>query len=128
MTEPHDVLEALLFASDAPVEAARIQEVLDLPSAEARARWSRICGPLRGAGPGAADHRGGRRLPPGDAAGGRAVARQARAEPHRARGSRAPRSRRSRSSPTASRCRAPRWTPSRGVNSEACSTTCSSGG
>ena len=35
MTEPHDVLEALLFASDAPVEAALIQEVLDLPSADA---------------------------------------------------------------------------------------------
>lgn len=35
MTEPHDVLEALLFASDAPVEAALIQEVLELPSADA---------------------------------------------------------------------------------------------
>jgi segregation and condensation protein B len=35
MTEPHDVLEALLFASDAPVEAALIQEVLDLNSADA---------------------------------------------------------------------------------------------
>ena len=35
MTEPIDVLEALLFASDAPVEAERIQEVLDLPSAGA---------------------------------------------------------------------------------------------
>jgi segregation and condensation protein B len=34
MTEPHDVLEALLFASDAPVEAALIQEVLELPSAD----------------------------------------------------------------------------------------------
>lgn len=33
MTEPIDVLEALLFASEAPVEAERIQEVLDLPSA-----------------------------------------------------------------------------------------------
>jgi segregation and condensation protein B len=33
MTEPVDVLEALLFASEAPVEAERIQEVLDLPSA-----------------------------------------------------------------------------------------------
>ena len=33
MTEPIDVVEALLFASEAPVEAERIQEVLDLPSA-----------------------------------------------------------------------------------------------
>lgn len=33
MTEPVDVLEALFFASEAPVEAERIQEVLDLPSA-----------------------------------------------------------------------------------------------
>ena len=32
MIEPIDVLEALLFASEAPVEAERIQEVLDLPS------------------------------------------------------------------------------------------------
>ena len=32
-TQPIDVLEALLFASEAPVEAERIQEVLDLPSA-----------------------------------------------------------------------------------------------
>jgi segregation and condensation protein B len=35
MTEPVDILEALLFASDAPVEPALIQEVLDLPSADA---------------------------------------------------------------------------------------------
>ena len=33
MTQPIDVVEALLFASEAPVEAERIQEVLDLPSA-----------------------------------------------------------------------------------------------
>ena len=32
MTSPVDVLEALLFASDAPIEAARIQEVLELDS------------------------------------------------------------------------------------------------
>ena len=38
MPQPIDVVEALLFASDTPVEAERIQEVLDLPSAaEARA-------------------------------------------------------------------------------------------
>lgn len=38
MPQPIDVVEALLFASDIPVEAERIQEVLDLPSAaEARA-------------------------------------------------------------------------------------------
>jgi segregation and condensation protein B len=35
MTEPIHVVEALLFASDAPVEAERLREVLDLPSAEA---------------------------------------------------------------------------------------------
>jgi segregation and condensation protein B len=33
MPEPIDVVEALLFASEAPVEAERIQEVLGLPSA-----------------------------------------------------------------------------------------------
>jgi segregation and condensation protein B len=32
MTQPIDVVEALLFASEAPVEAERIQEVLELPS------------------------------------------------------------------------------------------------
>ena len=38
MPEPIDVVEALLFASDVPVEADRIREVLDLSSAdEARA-------------------------------------------------------------------------------------------
>jgi segregation and condensation protein B len=37
MAEPIDVVEALLFASDAPLEAERIREVLDLGSvAEAR--------------------------------------------------------------------------------------------
>jgi len=37
MIEPVDVLEALLFASDTPIEAERIQEVLELASpAEAR--------------------------------------------------------------------------------------------
>jgi len=35
MPEPIDVVEALLFASDTPVEAERIQEVLDLESAVA---------------------------------------------------------------------------------------------
>jgi len=44
MPEPIDVVEALLFASDVPVEADRIREVLDLSSAdEARA----IVGGLR---------------------------------------------------------------------------------
>src|SRR6202035_5258861 len=33
MPEPIDVVEALLFASDTPVEAERIREVLDLESA-----------------------------------------------------------------------------------------------
>jgi segregation and condensation protein B len=35
MPEPADVLEALLFASDTPLESERIREVLDLESAEA---------------------------------------------------------------------------------------------
>lgn len=35
MPEPIDVVEALLFASDTPVEAERIQEVLELESAAA---------------------------------------------------------------------------------------------
>lgn len=35
MPEAFDILEALLFASDVPVEAERIQEVLDLPSVAA---------------------------------------------------------------------------------------------
>jgi len=35
MTEPVDLLEALLFASDTPIEAERIQEVLELDSAQA---------------------------------------------------------------------------------------------
>lgn len=35
MPEGLDILEALLFASDIPVEAERIQEVLDLPSVTA---------------------------------------------------------------------------------------------
>jgi segregation and condensation protein B len=35
MPEPIDVVEALLFASDAPVETERIQEVLDLESSAA---------------------------------------------------------------------------------------------
>ena len=35
MTEPVDVLEALLFASDAPLEPERIREVLDLDSTAA---------------------------------------------------------------------------------------------
>jgi segregation and condensation protein B len=43
MTEPIDIVEALLFASDAPVEAERVQEVLELPSVEeARALLERL--------------------------------------------------------------------------------------
>src|SRR5688572_30311239 len=38
MPTPTDLVEALLFASDTPLEAARIREVLDLPDpSEARA-------------------------------------------------------------------------------------------
>ncbi|HEV2053994.1 MAG TPA: SMC-Scp complex subunit ScpB [Methylomirabilota bacterium] len=44
MTEPIDVLEALLFASEAPVEAERIQEVLDLPSAGQARELVRVLG------------------------------------------------------------------------------------
>ena len=36
MTEAVDVLEALLFASDSPLEAERIQDVLELPADAAR--------------------------------------------------------------------------------------------
>src|SRR5712691_5021770 len=43
MTEPIDVVEALLFASEAPVEPDRIREVLELGSAEeARALVTRL--------------------------------------------------------------------------------------
>ena len=51
MTEPIDVLEALLFASDAPVEAERIREVLELHSAAAaRELVGRLRGRLDGEG------------------------------------------------------------------------------
>jgi segregation and condensation protein B len=47
MPESVSVLEALLFASDAPVEAERIQEVLDLESAsDARALVDELAGAL----------------------------------------------------------------------------------
>jgi len=44
MIEPIDVVEALLFASEAPVEAERIQEVLDLPSAGEARELVRVLG------------------------------------------------------------------------------------
>jgi segregation and condensation protein B len=44
MTEPIDVVEALLFASEAPVEAERIQEVLDLPSSGEARELVRVLG------------------------------------------------------------------------------------
>ena len=51
MTEPVDVLEALLFASDTPIEAERIQEVLDLPSpAAARELVDALAPPARRGG------------------------------------------------------------------------------
>ncbi|HET8577319.1 MAG TPA: SMC-Scp complex subunit ScpB [Methylomirabilota bacterium] len=51
MTEPIDVVEALLFASDSPVEAERIQEVLELPStAAARDLVGRLRERLEGEG------------------------------------------------------------------------------
>jgi len=51
MPEPIDVVEALLFASETPVEADRIQEVLDLGSAgEARALVRVLSGRLDGQG------------------------------------------------------------------------------
>ena len=49
MPNPIDVVEALLFASDAPVEAERIREVLDLANAAAaRELVHGADGPLRG--------------------------------------------------------------------------------
>ena len=69
MIEPRDVLEALLFASEAPVEPTVIRDVLDLPSRGRGARAGRRPRRAsRGAGPRAADRRGRRRIPPGDAA------------------------------------------------------------
>jgi segregation and condensation protein B len=51
MPEPIDVVEALLFASETPVEAERIQEVLDLGSAgEARELVRVLTGRLDGQG------------------------------------------------------------------------------
>ena len=51
MPEPIDVVEALLFASETPVEADRIQEVLDLGSAgEARELVRELAGRLDGQG------------------------------------------------------------------------------
>jgi segregation and condensation protein B len=51
MTEPVDVLEALLFASDVPVEAERLQEVLDLDSvAAARGLVDELRGRLQAEG------------------------------------------------------------------------------
>ena len=44
MTQPIDVVEALLFASEAPVEAERIQEVLGLPSAGEARELVRVLG------------------------------------------------------------------------------------
>lgn len=51
MPEPIDVVEALLFASETPVEVDRIQEVLDLGSAgEARELVRTLAGRLDGQG------------------------------------------------------------------------------
>jgi len=51
MPEPIDVVEALLFASETPVEADRIQEVLDLPSArDARELVQELAARLDGQG------------------------------------------------------------------------------
>ena len=51
MPEPIDVVEALLFASETPVEADRIQEVLDLGSArEARELVQELAARLDGQG------------------------------------------------------------------------------
>ena len=45
MPNPIDVVEALLFASDTPVEAERIQEVLDLENAAAARELVESCWP-----------------------------------------------------------------------------------
>jgi segregation and condensation protein B len=51
MPEPSDVVEALLFASDAPLEAERIREVLDLADAgEARTLVDALRGRYEAAG------------------------------------------------------------------------------
>jgi len=51
MPEPIDVVEALLFASETPVEPDRIQEVLDLPSArDARELVQELAARLDGQG------------------------------------------------------------------------------
>ena len=69
MTEPIDVLEALLFASESPVETTTIREVLELPSADAaRTLVEALTARAARRGPRAPDPRGGRRLPAGDAA------------------------------------------------------------
>ena len=68
MPEIIDVVEALLFASDTPVEAARIQEVLDLESpAVARELVESLRARLDAAGRALQVDGGGRRLPSGDA-------------------------------------------------------------
>ncbi|OLC33539.1 MAG: hypothetical protein AUH81_13715 [Candidatus Rokubacteria bacterium 13_1_40CM_4_69_5] len=93
MPTPTDVVEALLFASDTPLEAARIREVLDLPDVaaarglleELRARYAAADSPLS---------RGCCGWP----------------RPGRAPASRVPPWRRSPSSPTANRCRARKLT------------------
>ena len=73
MPEIIDVVEALLFASDTPVEASRIQEVLDLESPTvARELVESLRAPAgRGRARPAGDG-GGRRLPSRDAPGDRA--------------------------------------------------------
>ena len=75
MPNPIDVVEALLFASDVPLEAERIREVLDLENAAAaRELVAELMAALRGRAARPVDRRGGRRLPPGDASRGGAVA------------------------------------------------------
>ena len=96
MPKPIDVVEALLFASDVPLEAERIREVLDL---EGVAAARELVGEL--AARYEAEERGLAIMEVGG--GWRACARAC--------GSRGRRWRRSPSSPTSSRCHARRSTP-----------------
>ena len=125
MPEPIDVVEALLFASDTPVEAERIAEVLDLESAAVAREIveglrSRLDGESRALQ--VMEVGGGFRLVTRPGRG--AVAREARAQPHPL-----PPLRPALETLAIIGYRQPVSRPestARGVNSEVCSTACSS--
>ena len=114
MPKPIDVVEALLFASDAPLEAERIRDVLDLENvAAARALVGELVARYE------AEERG---LAIMEVGGGWRMVTRPELAPGwcgwrargRACGSRGRRWRRWPSSPTSSRCRVPRSTPCAG--------------